>query len=240
MLNACTRSVPPRGAFGGLPPSTSRFARLRSSEIRSLFASGIYPTRDSIDGQEELLPAKAFPVELGSGDLFIQWCGGGSGLADPLLRDPDRVSDDVKAGYVSVTQAEKAYGVMLEATTGAPDPVATERCRAAIRRERLGRGSHAGRRRDVAAKVLRPLSPSLEEFVEYGEIKIGCARCKTVICSAADDWRAIVPARESDLAEYLGALQIWVQSRAPEPLRFVERFCPSCATQLENAIVRPT
>ncbi len=239
MLNACTRSVPPRGAFGGLPPSTSRFVRFVPDNADTLFATGVYPTRESLAGHEELLPAKAFPVELHHAELFVQWCGGGSGLGDPLRRDPVRVSDDVRAGYVSAEQARKAYGVIIDQASEAPDRAATAHCRAALRHERLGREPSAATGVPIAVNAVRMVSPDLAVVGRSTALEIACIHCGTVLCAADTDWRSAVPARERDLAGQLAEYGIWVQPRVPQPLSFVERFCPGCATLLENVVRRP-
>lgn len=64
------------------------------------------------DGTIENLPSKCDRVVVHAGDLlyFNTWGGGGCG--DPLLRDPERVRFDVKAGLVTVKGA-KRYGVHL-------------------------------------------------------------------------------------------------------------------------------
>ena len=238
MLNACTRSVPPRGVLGGMPPSTSRFAKLQTGPAEKLFAFDKYPTSETLGGVEELLPAKAFPIELGQGELFIQWCGGGSGLGDPLLREPMRVYDDVIAGYVSTLQAEKAYGVMLDGA-GNLDAQATEHRRTVIRRERLGREPKSISNANSGAKGTDSISSSLEKVTSGGSESVRCRHCETLICEGDTDWRSFVLERESDLAEHLGDLGIWVQARDPEPLAFVERICPGCGIELENAVMRP-
>ena len=239
MLNACTRSVPPRGVFGGYPPTTSRFLKIKGSKLESLIAQGIYPTFESMQGEHELLPAKAFPVQLDEWEVFNQWCGGGSGLGDPILRDADRVAADVRDGYVSESQAGKAYGVILDPKTQAVDGPATERCRDALRLERLGQESSREPINDIPVDVLRHVTPDLGELNIDSKVQIGCIRCGTALCAPGADWRAKAPQRDSDLTSYLDALGIWVQSRAPEALRFVEFFCPGCGTVLDTEVVRP-
>ena len=39
--------------------------------------------------------------------------GGGGGFWNPLERDPARVLDDVRSGYVSMEAAENEYGVVI-------------------------------------------------------------------------------------------------------------------------------
>lgn len=45
---------------------------------------------------------------------------GGGGYGDPYARDPERVRQDVIAGYVTPEAAEREYGVVVR-FTGAPD-----------------------------------------------------------------------------------------------------------------------
>jgi N-methylhydantoinase B len=76
------------------------------------------------------LPAKAFPIELHGGDVFIQWCGGGSGLGDPLLRDPARVAADVRDEKITIEFARREHGVVIDPATLEVDREATARARA--------------------------------------------------------------------------------------------------------------
>ena len=239
MLNACTRSVPPRGAFGGLPPSTSRFTKLSGSKVEDFFKNGTYPTLQSIYGNHELLPAKAFPIRLDAGEVFHQWCGGGSGIGDPIARDPELVAADVRDGFVSLDHASKAYCVVLEPNTQTLDIEGTEQCRHHLRCARLGDEPSCKPDDSPALNVIRHITPDLAELNADGKNEIGCIHCGTNICSATDNWRTKAAQRDNDLASYLEKLGVWVQSRTPEPLRFVELFCPGCATLLDTEIVRP-
>lgn len=63
--------------------------------------------------------------------------GGGGGWGDPLQRDADAVSADVRAGYVSAGAALRDYGVVVDDSTGVVD-------RAATARERLARRGQDG------------------------------------------------------------------------------------------------
>ncbi len=49
------------------------------------------------------------------GDRFHNFSAGGGGWGDPLDRSIELVLQDVLDEYVSVEQAEKAYGVKVEA-----------------------------------------------------------------------------------------------------------------------------
>jgi N-methylhydantoinase B len=55
---------------------------------------------------------------------------GGGGYGAPSARAPEQVLQDVRNGFVSRVQAEKAYGVVIDEQSGTIDAEATARCRA--------------------------------------------------------------------------------------------------------------
>jgi N-methylhydantoinase B len=59
---------------------------------------------------------------------------GGGGYGDPLERDPERVAEDVREGYVSIAAARDQYGVVLTGKDLVPDLEATEALRASLRK----------------------------------------------------------------------------------------------------------
>ncbi|HLI11615.1 MAG TPA: hydantoinase B/oxoprolinase family protein [Alphaproteobacteria bacterium] len=61
---------------------------------------------------------------------------GGGGYGSPLEREPERVLQDVRAGYVSERAAREAYGVAIDCRTWRVDPAETARLRAALRGRR--------------------------------------------------------------------------------------------------------
>ena len=67
--------------------------------------------------------------ELHAGDLARTLTGGGGGYGDPLKRDPQRVADDVREGYVGREHARLDYGVVID-DTGKPMPAETKALRA--------------------------------------------------------------------------------------------------------------
>lgn len=66
---------------------------------------------------------------LEAGEVLVNNTGGGGGYGDPLERDPARVAADVRNGFVSVTAAEREYGVVVDPSTFEVDEVATARLR---------------------------------------------------------------------------------------------------------------
>ncbi|HUK58023.1 MAG TPA: hydantoinase B/oxoprolinase family protein [Stellaceae bacterium] len=74
--------------------------------------------------------AKVSYIDLKPGDAYSIRSGGGGGYGPPWQRALEKVQEDVRQGYVSLEQAEKLYGVVLDPETLAPNFAATERLRA--------------------------------------------------------------------------------------------------------------
>ena len=74
------------------------------------------------------------PVEPGAA-VVIRSAGGG-GYGDPTERDPSRVAEDVREGYVSNAAAHQLYGVVLD-KAGEPDAEATAALRKRLKESRF-------------------------------------------------------------------------------------------------------
>jgi N-methylhydantoinase B len=74
---------------------------------------------------ESSLPAKATNHRIKPGDILTYTVPGGGGFGDPLKRDPERVANDVLTGLVSVGEADRAYGVIVDPATGMVNQAAT-------------------------------------------------------------------------------------------------------------------
>ncbi len=70
---------------------------------------------------------------MAEGEVLTNCSGGGGGWGDPFTRDPEKVLDDVRNGYVSLMSARRDYGVVIDAETMTVDTAAT----AALRQGRL-------------------------------------------------------------------------------------------------------
>ena len=67
---------------------------------------------------ERVIPSRFSDHVLHPGDVFSLETPGGGGLGDPLQRDPQRVLNDVRNGYVTVGKARSVYAVAIEASSG--------------------------------------------------------------------------------------------------------------------------
>lgn len=98
-------------------------------------AAGLFGGKSGANG-EVLLSGGGRPhpkshYVLRSGQRVTLKLPGGGGFGDPLSRDPLRVLEDLRQGYVTVAAAEKEYGVVIDAENMIIDDAAT-----AARRQR--------------------------------------------------------------------------------------------------------
>ena len=89
---------------------------------------------------ERALPSKVSRLRMVEGDVFrIQYAGGG-GRGDPFEREPSKVLDDVRDGYISAETARDVYGVAVSGQPSEVDEAETRRLRSAPRNGDAGPG----------------------------------------------------------------------------------------------------
>jgi N-methylhydantoinase B len=62
-----------------------------------------------------VIPSRFSDHVLHPGEVFSLETPGGGGLGDPLRRDPQRVLNDVRNGYVTPKKAREVYRVAIDA-----------------------------------------------------------------------------------------------------------------------------
>jgi N-methylhydantoinase B len=214
--------VPPRGNGGGYPASTGNYWPVYESNVEDLHAKGRTAVDTALKGREFRVPSKTTQLELGRGDVLRFLSGGGSGLGDPLLRDPQRVARDLSERYITAAHAAEAYGVIVE-KTGKVDEEATRERRRQIRESRLGR---------APAKEQHPPA-SVGVSIEVGGGGSArawrCAYCASDLCSTTENWRQASVTNESLVDRYFARLGMHVRARTQEPKMMVAEFvCPDC------------
>ena len=90
--------IPPFGVGGAGPAASVKVSVLRGGTEHE------FPTPGKVSGHQVV-----------AGDVVVMQSAGGGGFGDPLERDPERVHEDVVAGYVSLERAQDGYGVVLTA-----------------------------------------------------------------------------------------------------------------------------
>jgi N-methylhydantoinase B len=78
--------------------------------------------------QDQFPNAKVLMKRLHAGDTFTLLTGGGGGFGPPKEREPERVANDVRQGYISRAAAKETYHVALK-STGEVDTHATHNLR---------------------------------------------------------------------------------------------------------------
>jgi N-methylhydantoinase B len=113
------------GLGGGYPGSPNAYLWIKAPKDRDsagCFAASL----EELDGERQQVDWGVFGLT-GSDTLYVRWNGGG-GYGDPVMRDPEAVSRDVRAGIVSPRAAAFVYGVAA-AADGSVDREATARLR---------------------------------------------------------------------------------------------------------------
>jgi N-methylhydantoinase B len=138
VVSATGKALPQApGLSGGYPAGTQYDVLTRGTSTRLSFAGGRIPAAlDELGGERQVMPNHT-ETDMGPDDVYYTHWQGGGGYGDPLLRAPDRVAADVRAGRVSSGAASGIYGVVL-AGDGTVDEDATSQHRTRLRRERAG------------------------------------------------------------------------------------------------------
>lgn len=105
---------PPFGVFGGKPGDGGALYRINRDDTRTFFSGIAY-----------------FRVR--EGESWMAVSSGGGGYGNPLDRDPERVREDVRDGFVTLQSALADYGVALDPETLEIHLRATEELRQELR-----------------------------------------------------------------------------------------------------------
>lgn len=231
-LNAACSAVAPRGTMGGYSPSTCGFWLARDVDVfENYFEKAVVPTRaDLMPGAEaQRIKKLGLAVRAEGKDVFFYTLGGGSGLGDPLFREPDVVAADVRDGYVSVKQAANAYGVVVD-ETGTLDAAATETRHQEIRTERLGREPKP------TTDAINGGEP-VHLYLQKVDGTISCTRCGEKLSDSLD-WSTGAAERTRELSAAAAEYGANVAKHKDGELLMHERFCPGCGTALEVTVRR--
>jgi N-methylhydantoinase B len=112
--------IPPYGVVGGTSGAPNRFKVRRAGEI-------IEPSD---------FPGKVAGFSLRENDVLVVETAGGGGYGDPTERDPNKVRDDVRVGFLALAEARDRYGVII-AEDGRVDIEATRNKREEMRSSRV-------------------------------------------------------------------------------------------------------
>jgi N-methylhydantoinase B len=189
------------GLAGGMPGAAIRVARVTHTDIpqRLAHSAALPDSLGAVEGRREILCCKHVRTPLARGDVWYHSWQAGGGYGDPLLRDPERVAEDVARRAVSSRAAREIYGVELTAG-GALDSDATASRRSEIRQARIGSATTPA---DGGAILLRGrgrhrYGDVLRADFERGEI--ACGHCGEVLGAPGEDLLRKLGAVSSPLA----------------------------------------
>jgi hypothetical protein len=173
-------------------------------------------------------------IPTGEYDAVIYNMSGGGGCGDPLHRPPDRIREDARRKAISLSTAEKMYGVILEPESLEVDARATEAAHDRIKEERLREGQQHRTFEPTPGKWARQLirfHESLAMFEkEDGSVVTACLVCDRELCPATENYKEYVMYRERDLAD----VELRYLKNGDRPwVVYQEYACPRCATLLE-------
>jgi N-methylhydantoinase B len=237
------------GLSGAFPSSAGVFWSAERSSIAAALAAGSWPsTREQLrelapDGG--LPPAKKFDNPLRDGDLFEVVPPLAAGHGDPLLRSAQLVASDVARGRLSVADADRLYGVVLDPAgaanpAGAADPEPTDARRRAVRAGRLaGLTVAAPARRGTASGSARCHALETVSVCDFdGAPHLCCAACGEVLGSVAEGYRTGCGRLETPLQEIDPALFLDPLTQLDETLVVRHYVCPGCAAFLDADVCR--
>ncbi|HZP88320.1 MAG TPA: hydantoinase B/oxoprolinase family protein [Burkholderiales bacterium] len=193
------------GLAGGMPGAAIRVARVVNTDLPQRLAqhAPLPDTLDTIAGRREILCCKHVRTPFARGDVWYHSWQAGGGYGDPLLREAERVAEDVARGAVSRRAAREIYGVALHGD-GSVDAHTTLSCRDEVRRQRIARSVPAD---DGGALILRGHGEH-----RYGDVlradldrgQVACGHCGARIGAAG-----------ANLLTHLGAFSSPVEAAGP-------------------------
>jgi N-methylhydantoinase B/oxoprolinase/acetone carboxylase alpha subunit len=222
-----------KGVWGGLPGTVQRNVLLRNTNLEEMLRNGQIPDcAESLKCERIDMPLAKDTASLKPGDIWVNYCSGGGGYGDPLLRDPLRVQRDVRIGLCSAALAETLYGVSLDRNL-AVDADKTARIREARRCARVKTGKrHAeaignGMEQSTGEKLLR-CGDMLAIYQSAQGPVYRCESCRHVLGQATDDLRQLLLLNEQPIGELAP-----VNAQVARPQVVVRQYCcPSCGTLL--------
>lgn len=231
------------GLMGAYPSSGGTMWHALDTPILELLREGRMPSTPeelrAVAPDGSAPPPKKFDNRLRPGDLFEVMPQPGAGYGDPLLRDLDSMRRDLREGRVSVEDARRIYGVVVDAE-GDPDAAASAAAREGERKRRR----QAARPRDPRDgrldldDVVASATATVSIGRQKGTVVLGCADCGQVLGAAGAGYRRGCQEVEMPLPS--------ISPLFMDPRRDVEGgvvfrlyICPGCGLALDSEICRP-
>ena len=147
VFSLCSKiPCPGQGLFGGYAGNVLPGVRIRNSNIYEMLESNgkMIPrnTRDlllnrTIEGKYSVSISSRTSSTLRSGDVFVYMAGGGAGYGDVLEREPAKVLEDLKRGFITPRTVREVYKVAIDLESMTVVEEETEELRRQDREKRL-------------------------------------------------------------------------------------------------------
>ena len=201
---AGTEQTNAHGINGGYPGAGSQSVIFRKPDMPLFYKDNIRKrTMTNSGGTVVWLPSKADEI-IREGDIYSFWAAGGGGFGDPLARAEFAVIEDIRERIISIKEAERLYGVVID-ENGNLDKEATRKCRRAVKQSRLPedqkiqlkKGSncnHCGKSNDysVAAHPLRRAGPLIALRYDGDGPNFALQETVCINCGALADVREVL------------------------------------------------
>jgi N-methylhydantoinase B len=216
------------GVLGGYPGSVCDYQLMRKTDWKShLSTHGKVCSLSELAGERKLLEAKT-SMQFFPGDVVNMVVQNGGGYGDPILRDPERVAEDVRDGAVTVETARRIYGVVLDKNTNV-DVKGTDSARAEIRSKRLADAklpTPAASQASVSQTTALQWGSVLKVYPSRSGLTFTCGSCGAALGDSTGNWRDAAGLRNPAPAE-LGP-----HIKLDDRFVFEQLICPHCAASL--------
>ena len=166
-------------------------------------------------------------------DVYAVYFGGGGGFGDPLERDPENLVKDVINEHVSVDEARKLYGVIIDKEMLQVDRAATDSERETMRKKRLGLAQAPkltnGKAVDSGTELMNWAGVISLNVDAAGDRYWQCRKCDHILGDAGADWK-----------DYAATYHAPMEHGQPEAFATVteeyhlrECYCPNCGGLFE-------
>lgn len=219
------------GLFGAYPGACARYGLVEGSELQQRWADGqAVSAVTEVGGSARELPGLTAGLILHPGDIVTIGVHNGGGYGDPILRNPEKVADEVADGVLTEAWAQRTYGVVL--SDGAVDESATAAFRERIRDERRARMQSPSKTEDTTHPAdVPPPAADWGESLRFARDASGttvacCTHCDAELGSPEHGWRSLAGTIDLDPRE------AGPQIKVHRDLVLRQYVCPNCATSL--------
>jgi N-methylhydantoinase B len=230
------------GLFGGLPSPSSRVTILEGTDVQEQFAAQRIPADlDQIAHEKRtyFFPKQnAIPMTLKA--VMEGTAMGGGGYGDPLLREPGRVAEDVRAGYVSAASASQIFGVIVK--DGDLDEAATDARRKEILDQRsawdpVTTGSSEALKTPATGAPAEQRHEYLVSRDEGAHRVLACRQCDQALCDYTADYKQALLHRVGSPGDIPGGGGMESSHFLDVTMEFREFCCPGCHVLMTTEIL---